>query len=605
MHLKGLRWKFIKNIHWKFSRSLQWKLVAIFILITIFLMIIIWLFLINSIESTYYNNFKSIIESGIERADLSNDEKITFDQLKRELIDNRNATVYFLLGNDRDFAIINKNLKIEYYPDSNDASLSKEILKSKNFIKALSGNKGDDGSLLHGDNGSPFYDYAIPIGKGEFILYFKYYRLGEIKHTIDEISKGIAKSSFFAVILSLLIGYALSKTITIPVVNIMHKAQKLSEGDFDHLLEVKSDDEIGKLTKTFNVMARELKQTLIGISSEKNKVETILKYMTDGVIAFNFEGEVIHANPISLKMLGLLDDNMSFDEFSQRFGLGIKLEDQLVSDPNVSYEKIIQTNSKTIKVYFALFTDEENKVEGVIAVLQDITEQQKLEEMRKEFVANVSHELRTPLTSIKSYAETLLDGEFQNPEVATEFLGVINSEADRMTRLVKDLLELSRLDSNKMKWKMSRVSLTEIVLNSVNKLKIEANNKKQALEFFVVNEPGEINADRDRIEQVVLNIISNSIKYTHEKGIITVCIDNNGKQAIIKVSDTGIGIPKDELTRVFERFFRVDKARSREMGGTGLGLAIAKEIVEAHGGTIMIDSELGKGTEVVMMFNKV
>jgi two-component system sensor histidine kinase VicK len=243
-----------------------------------------------------------------------------------------------------------------------------------------------------------------------------------------------------------------------------------------------------------------------------------------------------------------------------------------------------------------LFTDEENKAEGIIIVLQDITEQQRLEEMRKEFVANVSHELRTPLTSIKSYAETLLDGEYRNDEIAEKFLGVINSEADRMTRLVKDLLQLSSLDNQKMHWNMKNIQLTEIVKNCVNKMSIDAKNKEQFLEFFVEEDPGEVHADRDRIEQVVINIISNAIKYTHIKGIITVTVGISENMAFIKVADTGMGISQEDVKRVFERFYRVDKARSREMGGTGLGLAIAKEIVEAHGGTISISSELGAGT---------
>jgi two-component system sensor histidine kinase VicK len=263
-------------------------------------------------------------------------------------------------------------------------------------------------------------------------------------------------------------------------------------------------------------------------------------------------------------------------------------------------ELTVNVKSKTIKVYFAVFTDESKKPEGVIAVLQDITEQQRLENMRKEFVANVSHELRTPLTSIKSYSETLLDGTLDDRETSEKFLGVINSEADRMTRLVKDLLQLSRLDNQQLKWNFEEISLTELVKNTTDRMEMEAKSRRQLLECFVLGEIPCIEADYDRLEQVVFNLLGNAIKYTPEEGKITVYIGKIYNDVYFKVVDNGIGIPESDLTRIFERFYRVDKARSREMGGTGLGLSIAKEIVEAHSGVINITSKIGIGTEVTV-----
>lgn len=215
-------------------------------------------------------------------------------------------------------------------------------------------------------------------------------------------------------------------------------------------------------------------------------------------------------------------------------------------------------------------------------------------------MANVSHELRTPITSIKSYTETLLDGAMEDPETSKRFLSVIDSEADRMTRLVKDLLQLSRLDNQQMNWKMEKVFLDTIVKTIVERMQIEAQRKHQKLESYVIGDIPAINADKDRLEQVIVNLISNAIKYTPEHGEITVYVGIIYNDIYVKVTDTGIGIPKESLPRVFERFYRVDKARSRDMGGTGLGLSIAKEIVQAHGGTISISSEMGKGTEVTV-----
>ncbi|HOA56062.1 MAG TPA: ATP-binding protein, partial [Clostridiales bacterium] len=358
-------------------------------------------------------------------------------------------------------------------------------------------------------------------------------------------------------------------------------------------------DEIGKLADTFNYMAANLKNTLIEISSEKSKMETILNYMTDGIIAFNLKGEVIHTNPASARILGA-DGLMTFQEYRTRFGFEYSLEDVLYLQSRHTTEMNLALGDKSIKVYFAVFTDESKRPEGVIAVLQDITEQQRLEDMRKEFVANVSHELRTPLTSIKSYSETLLDGALEDRETAEDFLTVINTEADRMTRLIRDLLQLSRLDNQQTKWSFKKMSLVDLIKSTVERMKIEVDSRQQQIECFVINEIPEIEGDYGRLEQVAFNIIGNAVKYTPEGGTITVYIGKIYNDVYFKVADTGIGIPEEDLDRIFERFYRVDKARSREMGGTGLGLSIAKEIVEAHKGTINISSKIGMGTEVTV-----
>jgi two-component system sensor histidine kinase VicK len=291
---------------------------------------------------------------------------------------------------------------------------------------------------------------------------------------------------------------------------------------------------------------------------------------------------------------------MTFEEYCQKIYREYSINDVLYLDAYSTKEFDLSVGNRMIKAYFVVFTGEHNKAEGVIAVLHDVTEQQRLENMRKEFVANVSHELRTPLTSIKSYAETLLDGAVDDRESAMHFLSVINSEADRMTRLVKDLLQLSRLDNQQLQWNFEEISLVELVKSSVERMELEAGSRRQALQCFVLGEIPFIEADYGRLEQVVFNLLSNAIKYTPEGGTVTVYIGKIVNDVYFKVADTGIGIPDNDLPRIFERFYRVDKARSREMGGTGLGLAIAKEIVEAHGGAINITSQIGFGTEVTV-----
>ena len=325
--------------------------------------------------------------------------------------------------------------------------------------------------------------------------------------------------------------------------------------------------------------------------------------MTDGIIAVNAEGVVIHANPAAYKIFNIREEdlyNRNFDDAAEKLDLGITFND-ILNDSDNNYN-ILSINNLIIKISVVQIINEHNKAEGAMLVLQDVTEQEKLDKMRKEFVANVSHELRTPLTTIRSYTETLLDGALDNKEYTLNFLKVINSESERMTRLVKDLLQLSKLDYDKMEWNMKSLSILNILRDCVVKMEMAAKQKNQSLSFEAIGELCEINGDKDRIEQVIINIISNAIKYTPENGSIKVTAKRLKDSVEIRIADSGIGIPKDDLPRLFERFYRVDKARSRSMGGTGLGLSIAKNIVEAHKGSIRIESEYGKGSEVIINF---
>jgi two-component system sensor histidine kinase VicK len=591
-----------------FYRSLQWRLVSIFVLITIFLLVPVGLLLNSRLEASYYDEFRKGIDNGFSNWDINSDSDLEW--LKDYLNEKRNAAYLFAIRYDKSYSIIDKQdiTNIIYSSDAlfdagspGTKQLVSEILASDNVLDVAAGAEEGSNRRLINSNNSRYFDYArlVNLSDGEYILYFRYYSQAW-KDIADKFNGIILRSLFVSIAISLILGYLLSKTITMPIVSIMHKARELAAGDFDQVLEVKSEDEIGQLTRTFNQMAGSLKGTLTEISSEKNKIETILNYMTDGVLAFNLEGKVIHTNPASMKILGREEFDETFDEFAQQYGLSITLDGVLHLEAFNSIEESIIVDGKFIRAYFLAFTDESKKPDGVITVLQDITQQQKLENMRREFVANVSHELRTPLTSIKSYAETLLEGAMEDRETSERFLKVIDTEADRMTRLVKDLLQLTRLDNNQMQWTMKEIPVAGLVKGCIEKIQIEAQNRQQLIETRQTSDIPDIIADHDRIEQVVLNILSNAIKYTPAGGKVTVRLDRDDENVVLKVADTGIGIPKEDLPRIFERFYRVDKARSREMGGTGLGLAIAREIVEAHQGSISINSELGKGTEVVV-----
>ena len=343
----------------------------------------------------------------------------------------------------------------------------------------------------------------------------------------------------------------------------------------------------------------ELKDKLSEVSTKKNQIETILLHMTDGIIAFNMSGEIILINPAAKKFLSISPEDNTFNDIFKKFEIDINMEKIIYLESWTSTEKRFRVDDRYVKVFFAPFKNEEDRPDGVIAVIQDITEHVKLDNMQKELVADVSHELKTPITSIMGYADTLLEGGYDE-ETQQKFLNVIASESRRMARLVTDLLTLSRYDSNKKKTQKEAFDLGELVKKCQEKLAIEIKKKNHTVNCFVTADVPLVYADKDDIERVVLNIMTNSIKYTQDGGEIKIYVGFVYNDAYIKIFDNGIGIPEEDLSRIFERFYRVDKARTREMGGTGLGLSIAKEILDKNGGSIDIKSKVGEGTEVVI-----
>lgn len=593
-----------KFIHkYAFFRSIQWRLAVILILITFVLMTVVWVFLNMQVERIFYSDFRDNIDINYKELGINKDT-VDKDGLLSSLQSNP-VISGVIRGEDRSFTVLDKFTgEIVYSSDplyqADKVRFRNQIFKSENLISVLSGEKiiGDNQDYTRTDNGA-FYDYAFleSLKDGDYILFFKYDRQKAL-NVLNRFTEVIFWSLLGSVFSALVIGLILSRTITKPIYDIMHKAEKITDGEFGYELEVKSEDELGKLTNTFNFMSSRLKKTLSEITSEKKKIETILNYMTDGIIAFDRDGQLIHKNPASQVILnGGQSRDMTFDEFMESLEIPLNIVQitgkSVVLEPQykVSYQ------DKFLRVKLAPFTDENNNIDGIITVLQDITEEQKLDTMRREFVANVSHELRTPLTSVKSYTETLLDGALQEPSIAKNFLDVINEETDRMTRLVKDLLTLSQHDGG-IKLNLEDISISELISSCVERLRREADSKNQQLVLNVKNNLPIISGDRYRIDQLLINIIGNAIKYTPEKGRIQVKAYTEKDNIVICVEDNGIGIPEDDLSRIFERFYRVDKARSRQLGGTGLGLAIAKEIAVLHGGNISAKSKLGKGTQI-------
>ena len=429
--------------------------------------------------------------------------------------------------------------------------------------------------------------------------------LSSISSFLSQSKLIFVQAMFLALIITVLLGFVIARSITVPINDVTRTAQRMSQGDFSQRVQVKSNDEIGQLAQMFNLLREKLDFTLSEISNEKNKLETILTYMADGLIAIDLEGLVLHANPAARDILGIDEEedltNVTYDSLLGHISPRMKLSYIKVNCEEEGGEDTFDYGATTFAVRYDRFKDDDGKDVGIIIIMQDITERQKLEDMQTDFVANVSHELKTPLTTIKSYTETLLDGALDDRATAVRFLNIVDTEADRMNRLVKDLLQLSRLDHRQEKWNIKESNILPLLNTVATKVDMTVRQKQLQLNLLYDNDKQiRVLIDRDRFEQVLMNVLSNAIKYTDRGGRIDVDAFVKNSLAHIVVRDNGIGIAEGEVPRIFERFYRVDKARSRAMGGTGLGLAITKQIVEEHNGTIEAESREGEGTQITI-----
>lgn len=570
---------------------------AILFLLVICLMIMVGTFLISTIDSTYSNSFISDMqkfEQDLESSQIIADDIVLDDtEYASELF--KAFKTYFQIDDTTKKGYLLSPLGEVILPANRN---SNDLEITDNIVIAMSGNIGNN--VNEEDD---YFDYAKPViiqGEVKYVCYLKQGK-DTINEIIDALKRSIVYVVLVALVISVLISYIISRTITIPVHKLTKSAEKMANGDFTQIKEPESGDEISLLANKFNYMGNRLKNTLSEISQEKGKLETLLQNMSDGVIAFDADGVLIHANPSAQKMLNISDLTLRFEDIFKEFGFDISFDEVMRAENGTFSGQKIELDGKFLNLLIAKVVNTEgNNNYGVIVVIQDVTEQEKLEIMRKEFVANVSHELKTPITSIRGYSETLLDScDDIDKETTKKFLGVINEEAERMSRLVSDLLKLSKMDLKNDSENRTNFDVVKLAKQCIDKIYIEADKKKQEIVLFnEENEDVKAFANESDIEQVVLNILSNAIKYTPENGKIGIKIGKLIDEVEIIVKDNGIGIPKEDLPRVFERFYRVDKARSRDMGGTGLGLAIAKTMVESNGGTISINSEQNQGTEV-------
>jgi two-component system sensor histidine kinase VicK len=595
----------------RFFQSIQAKLIIIYVLLILIAMQLIGVYFYRTVESYFKNDFLDSRNKQVTLLAEFIDPYLSSMQGTQTGDGKKTNTDLSEIANSL-FAISNAEIQII---DANGIVISTSVPDHQSIVgqkntqtevtRALQGIKDNQRIFKDDTDGYRKMVIAKPIGSGIRVLGAVYLiaNMEELYNTLSSIFRILITGTLLALGLTAVLGVMLSNTITRPIKEITKQVTAVAEGNYDQQVKVQGKDEIGQLGHTFNFMMNRLKEALSLNEEEKEKLASILTNMNDGVIATDEYGRVIVLNRRAKQILQIEEHPSIGKDISQILGIPQEMIGEYVG--NVHHMTVLEIQlpdeeeQLKVRVTFTPIHRRGEGISGMIAVLQDVTEQEKLEAARREFVANVSHELRTPLTTIKSYLEALDDGAMEDPQLAARFLGVTRSETERMIRLVTDLLHLSRLDSNQAMLSKASTRIADMLEEVADRFSFQL--QQRGIRIVIRIEPGvsKILLDRDKIDQVLDNLVSNAIKYTPDEGSIQVTARGVDRDFLeISVQDTGVGIPKKDLERIFERFYRVDKARSRNMGGTGLGLSIAREIIKAHGGTIELNSEFGQGTRV-------
>ncbi|MCE4956672.1 cell wall metabolism sensor histidine kinase WalK [Macrococcoides caseolyticum] len=592
---------------YKKLQSLHIKLVVIYVLLIIIGMQIIGLYFTNNLEKELTKNFETNINQQIKSInyDIRNiykENKKASNKVQREIqkivdeyaVRTEIDTIRYV--NDSEVILATSN-------DSNRESINQKINDSQ-IKSSLSLGKTNDRVKLRDDPGGKVRVWVknFPIKDNNKIL-----GVIHIEESIEPVYAQLMKiNSIFIIgtglslLITIILGFFIARTITKPISDMRNQALEMSKGNYTNRVKVYGNDEIGELALTFNNLSKRVQEAQANTESEKRRLDSVITHMSDGVIATDRRGRVRIVNEMALKML-----DMNKDEVEGRHVLDIlNIEEHYSLDElqDIAGGIIIDINEKEqliVRASFSTIIQDTGFITGYIAVLHDVTEQHHVENERREFVANVSHELRTPLTSMRSYIEALEAGAWQDEALAPQFLSVTREETDRMIRLVNDLLQLSKMDNTDDHLNKELIDFNMFIHKIINRF--EMSEGKNATFIRDIPKTGIfVEIDPDKMTQVFDNVITNALKYSKGKKKVEFHVKQNTlfNRMTIQIKDNGIGIPLNKVDKIFDRFFRVDKARTRKMGGTGLGLAISKEIVEAHNGRIWANSKEGFGTSV-------
>ncbi|WP_078414496.1 cell wall metabolism sensor histidine kinase WalK [Priestia abyssalis] len=588
----------------RFYQSIQLKFVLIYVLLIAIAIQIIGAYFVNQLERQLVTNFSDSIEERVNLLayNLEQETKKKRDETSPSLEEDVQVVLQDFVSKDiNEVRFIDQNRRIvgtsDPYPQRVVGKKTSDFAVKRALLVGTTSEK----IVIDPKNGHRIRVLTVPVRSSQNEIIGAVYIMATMEHVYNQM-KGInnifARGTMIALAITAILGVLLAQTITRPMSDMRRQALEMTKGNFSRKAKIYGYDEIGQLALTFNNLTRKLQEAQATTEGERRKLSSVLAHMTDGVIATDRKGRIILINDPAANMLNVSRETVLSEPIIELLGLeeeytfeDLLEKDSLILDFSINQKPFI------LRATISTIQKETGLINGIITVLHDITEQEKIDQERREFVANVSHELRTPLTTMRSYLEALADGAWQDEEIAPRFLNVTQTETERMIRLVNDLLQLSKLDSHDYRFSKDVVNFTEFYQHIIDRFEMA---KEQKITFVrkLPKQPIYVYIDPDKITQVLDNIISNAIKYSPEGGTITFSLEQHEEEIVVSVKDEGVGIPKDNVKKIFDRFYRVDKARSRNLGGTGLGLAIAKEMVGAHEGRIWAKSKEGVGTTI-------
>ncbi|MEK3977261.1 MULTISPECIES: cell wall metabolism sensor histidine kinase WalK [unclassified Psychrobacillus] len=585
-----------------YFKSVHVKVVMIYVLLIIIAMQIIGLYFVKELEERLKENFEESVKDRVGILEFSAREEIikiraeedqTLEQSLRSILSGLNS------DDLKEVRIIDAKYQIRATSDSNNQSIVGQKSMDELVHKSISAEDTFDSIVL--DSNKRIWILVTPIIHNGSVVGTVYIEsnIENVFSQMNEINQILAVGTAVALVITIVLGILIAQTITRPISEMRKQAQAMSKGNFSRKVRVYGNDEIGQLAHAFNHLTNRLQEAQSTTEAERRKLASVLTNMTDGVIATDRKGRVILINDPAVRLLRIPREMVLNRPIISVLGIDSvhSFEDLIHSKESMNLDFSTQDRPFILRANFSVIQKETGFVNGLIAVLHDNTEQEKIDMERREFVANVSHELRTPLTTMSSYLEALADGAWKDDEIAPSFLKVTQTETQRMIRLVNDLLQLSKMDSRDYDLNKEIVNFNKFFNRIIDRFEL---SKSQNVTFqrMLPEVPYYVDIDTDKLTQVIDNIISNALKYSPDGGNIRFGIIVKNDLLQVMVSDDGMGIPSENVNRIFDRFYRVDRARARSMGGTGLGLAIAREMIEAHGGKIWAESEEGHGTTI-------
>ncbi|MFJ7972919.1 cell wall metabolism sensor histidine kinase WalK [Psychrobacillus sp. NPDC096389] len=587
-----------------YFKSIHIKIVFIYILLIIIAMQIIGLYFVRELEKTLRENFQESILDRVSLLEFSareeiikvrNEEDLTKEQSLRSILHDLNS--YDI----KEVRVIDARYQILATSDINNQSIVGQRSMDELVRLSITAANEQDKISLDKQTRDRIWILATPIiYQGEVIgsLYIES-NIENVFGQMNEINQILAGGTAVALAITIVLGILIAQTITRPISDMRKQAQAMAKGNFSRKVRVYGNDEIGQLAIAFNHLTNRLQEAQSTTEAERRKLASVLANMTDGVIATDRKGRVILINDPAIRLLRIPREMVINRPIISVLSIdsAYSFEDLIHLKESMNLDLSTQERPFILRTNFSVIQKETGFVNGLIAVLHDNTEQEKIDMERREFVANVSHELRTPLTTMSSYLEALAEGAWKDDEIAPTFLQVTQTETHRMIRLVNDLLQLSKMDSRDYDLNREIVNFNQFFNRIIDRFEL---SKSQHVTFhrMLSDKAYYVDIDTDKLTQVIDNIISNAMKYSPDGGNIRFGVAVEEDILTVMISDEGMGIPPENVNRIFDRFYRVDRARARSMGGTGLGLAIAREMIEAHGGSIWAESEEGQGTTI-------